>query len=52
MRVVFDSIIYELQRAGGISLYWSELISRADPSSSIFCGKPNDNIFSPNSAFV
>lgn len=52
MRVVFDSIIYELQRAGGISLYWSELISRADPLSSIFCGKPNDNIFSPNIAFV
>lgn len=51
MRVVFDSIIYELQRAGGISLYWTELLSRAEKSSSFFYGRVNSNIFSPDIDF-
>lgn len=28
MKVVYDNVIYSLQRAGGISLYWSELSQR------------------------
>jgi len=28
MKIHFDNIIYSLQRAGGISTYWTELISR------------------------
>lgn len=29
MRIVFDNIIYRLQRYGGISVVWNELLSRA-----------------------
>ena len=28
MNIVFDNIIYNLQRSGGISVYWKEIISR------------------------
>ncbi|MBP1637280.1 MAG: putative glycosyltransferase [Bacteroidetes bacterium] len=28
MNIVFDNIIFSLQKSGGISVYWSELISR------------------------
>ena len=30
MRIVFDNIIFSLQKAGGISKYWSEIIKRLD----------------------
>ncbi len=30
MRIVFDNIIFWLQKSGGGSVYWSELIKRAD----------------------
>lgn len=29
MNIVFDNIIYHLQRYGGISVVWNELLSRA-----------------------
>lgn len=29
--IAFDDIIYSLQKRGGISVYWSELLKRADP---------------------
>ena len=29
MRVTFDNIIFSLQRYGGISVVWNELLSRA-----------------------
>jgi len=32
MTIVFDNIIFFLQRAGGISLYWSALLKRASQS--------------------
>ena len=32
LRVVFDNIIFSLQRAGGISNYWHELLSRVEKS--------------------
>lgn len=28
MKIVFDNIVYSLQRAGGISVVWQELTSR------------------------
>lgn len=34
MRVAYDNVIFGLQRSGGISVYWGELLRRADPSDS------------------
>jgi mannosyltransferase len=47
MKIVYDNIIYSLQKAGGISAYWSELSSRLKNSDEdiTFYGYPNDNIF-------
>ena len=48
LRVVFDNIIFSLQRAGGISNYWHELLSRVEKSEISFrqFEKVNQNIFS------
>jgi mannosyltransferase len=47
MKITYDNIIYSMQRAGGISAYWSELSSRLiNNSASVnFYGYPNENIF-------
>jgi len=29
MKIVYDNIIFSLQKVGGVSLYWREIISRA-----------------------
>ena len=45
MKIVFDNIIYSLQAAGGISLYWTELIKRiSKKKSTIFYEFRNNNI--------
>ncbi|WP_029281049.1 glycosyltransferase family 1 protein [Pedobacter sp. R20-19] len=46
MKIHFDNIIYSLQRAGGISTYWTELISRLlrDQHDISFTERPNQNI--------
>lgn len=47
MKVILDNIIFSLQKAGGISVYWSELLSRLKDDKygcSVFESK-NDNIF-------
>jgi glycosyltransferase involved in cell wall biosynthesis len=47
--IVFDNIIYSLQRAGGISLYWSEILKRANATENLnflSYGASNGNIFS------
>jgi glycosyltransferase involved in cell wall biosynthesis len=46
--LVFDNIIYSLQRAGGISNYWYELLSQAQLRDIPFTSfeKANNNIFS------
>lgn len=46
MKIVYDNIIYSLQKVGGISAYWSELSSRLKYSeaNAIFYGYPNPNI--------
>ena len=28
MKIIYDNIIFSLQKAGGISIYWTELIKR------------------------
>jgi mannosyltransferase len=46
MKIVYDNIIYSLQRAGGISVYWSELTKRLSLlNDTYFYGHKNDNIF-------
>lgn len=47
MEIVYDNIIYSLQKAGGISTYWSELSSRMQHADEdvTFYGYQNDNIF-------
>lgn len=48
MKIIYDNIIFSLQKAGGISLYWKELASRMVVSGQdiSFYGYPNENIFS------
>ncbi|RXJ84868.1 glycosyltransferase family 1 protein [Arcobacter sp. CECT 8985] len=50
MKIVYDNIIYSLQKAGGISVYWSELSSRFEKLTAeiTFYGYENDNIFMKN----
>lgn len=50
MKIVYDNIIYSLQKAGGISAYWSELCSRFIKSDFdiTFYGFKNENIFGKN----
>ena len=49
MKIVFDNIIYSLQKSGGGSVYWTELLKRfikSDNELIFFDQKePNDNIF-------
>lgn len=46
---VYDNIIFELQRAGGISIYWAELICRQKNNKNVvFFGRENKNIFACN----
>lgn len=54
MNVVFDNIIFELQRAGGISSYWYNLISHADKSqleSYLFGSINRNNVLSDDMSF-
>jgi mannosyltransferase len=47
MKIIFDNIIFSLQKGGGISVYWSEMLSRVKDDKrgfSVFESK-NDNIF-------
>ena len=46
MKIVYDNIIFSLQKAGGISIYWTELIKRFKNKGEIlFYEKKNNNIF-------
>jgi hypothetical protein len=47
MKFFYDNIIFSLQRAGGISLYWSELIKMVQSKKLeiFFYEKENNNIF-------
>lgn len=47
MKIVYDNIIYSLQKAGGISIYWTELIKRLiqKKDNILFFEFFNNNIF-------
>lgn len=46
MNIVFDNIIFSLQKAGGISIYWTELIKRIVKKDNVsFYESQNSNIF-------
>ena len=47
MKIIYDNIIYSLQKAGGISTYWNELSSRLKKNKLdiTFYGFENENIF-------
>jgi mannosyltransferase len=46
MKLIYDNIIYSLQKAGGISIYWTELIKRISKQNEIdFYESTNQNIF-------
>lgn len=48
--IVMDDIVFELQTVGGISLYWSEILTRLKQQDSpcFFYGNDNNNIFFKN----
>ncbi len=49
LQLIYDNIIFSLQRAGGISVYWSELCKRlASQNNCSFYGIPTNNLFQPN----
>lgn len=53
MRISYDNIIFSLQQAGGISVYWAELCKRIQArNTTIFYGCANKNIFSSNISTV
>lgn len=46
MKIIYDNIIFSLQKAGGISIYWTELIKRVSKKEDItFYESENQNIF-------
>lgn len=48
MLIVYDNIIFSLQRAGGVSAYWAELIIRVvNLNQVLFYGARHQNIFAP-----
>lgn len=48
MKIIFDNIIFWLQRSGGGSVYWSELIKRADKLEEIEVLFYDQNVSSKN----
>ena len=49
MKIAYDNIIYSLQAAGGISLYWTEILKRiSKKKSTIFYEFQNNNIHRKN----
>lgn len=56
MKVVFDNIIYSLQKSGGGSVYWTELMKRFNKSNEVQATfyeqkEPNNNIFNEQIEF-
>lgn len=46
MNIVYDNIIFSLQKAGGVSIYWKELITRLNNKLNVtYFERDNDNIF-------
>lgn len=47
MKIIYDNIIFSLQRSGGISIYWAEMVRRVNSYQNdiVFYESPNQNIF-------
>lgn len=46
MKIIYDNIVYSLQKAGGISIYWTELIKRIIKKEIVtFYESENENLF-------
>lgn len=45
MKIVYDNIIFSLQKVGGASVYWFEMINRLDKKNVLFFEMNNNNIF-------
>jgi len=50
MKIILDNIIFSLQKSGGISVYWSEIVNRISKQKNISCSFieeeiKNENIF-------
>ena len=46
MKIVYDNIIFSLQKVGGVSLYWREIISRALEKDQVkFYESKNSNLY-------
>jgi len=52
MKIIYDDIIYSLQRSGGISLYWSQLETHLKQDIRLLYKNCEDNIFLPKSSIV
>jgi mannosyltransferase len=48
VKIIYDDIIYSLQRAGGISLYWSQLETYLDQDIHLLYSGYEKNIFLPD----
>jgi mannosyltransferase len=48
MKIIYDDIIYSLQRSGGISLYWSQLEAYLDQDIHLLYAGYDKNIFLPD----
>jgi len=47
MKIIYDNIVYSLQKAGGISIYWTEIIKKVIRKNKevVFYESENQNIF-------
>lgn len=49
MKIIFDNLIFSIQRGGGISLYWSEILKRGKHLKSLQASSRSiENIFAPD----
>jgi mannosyltransferase len=48
MKIIYDDIIYSLQRSGGISLYWSQLETYLKQDTHLLYSNCDKNIFFPD----
>jgi len=52
VKIIYDDIIYSLQRSGGISLYWSQLEAHLKQDTRLLYKNCEKNIFIPKSSIV
>jgi len=52
MKIIYDDIVYSLQRSGGISLYWSQLETHLKQDTRLLYKNYENNRFFPKSSIV